>query len=301
MDRATVDLYESRAADYEARRRPVHASAAAAFGLSCPDGPVVDLGSGPGWYSAALGPRAVALDAAAAMVRRTREVAPGVPGVQADLQALPFARGSLAGGWARNTYVHLRSVDLPMALRDLQQALMVGGRAELTLFGGHREGRGVVFPDDDFPGRWFSTWPTQRLVDVVAGAGLHLYELIEEQRSDGVGLTVRASRPVGLADTVGPGMRLLVCGLNPSVHAAEAGVGFVTPSNRFWRAALEAGVVGRPLDPRHALVEHGVGMTDLVKRPTPRADALSRGGGPPSTAGPPPVGSPPTWVAHRCT
>jgi TDG/mug DNA glycosylase family protein len=108
------------------------------------------------------------------------------------------------------------------------------------------------------------------------GAGLQLDELVEEPRSDGIGLTVRASRAVGLADTVGPGMRLLVCGLNPSVHAAEAGVGFVTPSNRFWRAAVEAGVVSRPLDPRHALVEHGVGMTDLVKRPTPRADALTR-------------------------
>lgn len=275
MDRATVDLYEAKAADYEARRRPVHGPAAEAFGASCPSGPVVDLGSGPGWYSAALGPGAVALDAALAMVRRTREVAPSVAGVQADLLALPFAPGSLAGGWGRNTYVHLRAVDLPLALRDLQQALMIGGRVELSLFGGTVEGR-EVFPDDDFPGRWFSTWPTERLADVVAGAGLHLDELVEEPRSDGVGLVVRATRPVGLADTVGPGMRLLVCGLNPSVHAAEAGVGFVTPSNRFWRAAVEAGVVSRRLDPRHALVAHGVGMTDLVKRPTPRADALSR-------------------------
>ena len=276
MDRPTIELYEARAADYEAQRRPVHAPAAAAFGASCPAGPVVDLGCGPGWYSAALGPGAVAFDGALAMVRRTREVAPSVPAVQADLQALPFAPGSLAGGWARNTYVHLRSVDVPMALRDLQQALMVGGRAELTLFGGDREGRGEVFPDDDFPGRWFSTWPAQRLADVIVGAGLHLDELVEEERDDGVGLIVRATRPVGLADTVGPWMRLLVCGLNPSVHAAEAGVGFVTPSNRFWRAAVDAGLVTRPLDPRHALVEHGVGMTDVVKRPTPRADALTR-------------------------
>ena len=33
-----------------------------------------------------------------------------------------------------------------------------------------------------------------------------------------------------LPDTVGAGMRLLVCGLNPSVHAADAGVGYVTPA-----------------------------------------------------------------------
>ena len=71
-------------------------------------------------------------------------------------------------------------------------------------------------------------------------------------------------------------MRLLVCGLNPSVRAADAGVGLVTPGNRFWPAALAAGLVTRDRDPRHALLAHGVGMTDLVKRATPRAAELTR-------------------------
>ena len=31
--------------------------------------------------------------------------------------------------------------------------------------------------------------------------------------------------------------------LNPSEHAADAGVGYVTPGNRFWPAALAAGLV----------------------------------------------------------
>lgn len=70
-------------------------------------------------------------------------------------------------------------------------------------------------------------------------------------------------------------MRVLVCGLNPSLHAADAGVGFVTPSNRFWRAATEAGLLTVARDPWHAVREHGVGMTDLVKRATRRADELS--------------------------
>jgi len=70
-------------------------------------------------------------------------------------------------------------------------------------------------------------------------------------------------------------MRLLVCGLNPSIHAADAGVGFVTPGNRFWPAALAAGLVTRDRDPRHALEAHGIGMTDLVARATTRADELA--------------------------
>ena len=78
-----------------------------------------------------------------------------------------------------------------------------------------------------------------------------------------------------LADTVDDGMRLLVCGLNPSLHAADAGVGFVSPGNRFWPAARAAGLVPADRDPGAAL-RAGGGMTDLVKRATPRAVEVTR-------------------------
>jgi double-stranded uracil-DNA glycosylase len=275
VDRATVEIYEARSDEYEAQRRPLHLDAALAFGARRPAGVAVDLGSGPGWYTAALGSPVVALDAAAAMVRRTRAVAPGSLPVRADLMALPFRRGSLVGGWARNTYVHLRATDLPMALNDLHHALAPGSPVEVTLFDGDAEGRDV-FLDDDFPGRWFSTWSVERAADVVHGAGFAMDELLATARGDGMGLTVRATRDRSLPDFVAADMRLLVSGLNPSEHAADAGIGYVTPGNRFWPAAQAAGLVTRDRDPRHALHEHGVGMTDLVKRATPRADALDR-------------------------
>ena len=88
-------------------------------------------------------------------------------------------------------------------------------------------------------------------------------------------VSARATRARTLPDTVGAGMRLLVCGLNPSVYAADAGVGFARPGNRFWPAALAAGIVTTDRSPDRALADHGVGMTDLVKRATPRADALT--------------------------
>ena len=65
-------------------------------------------------------------------------------------------------------------------------------------------------------------------------------------------------------------MRLLVCGLNPSIYSADAGVGYARPGNRFWPAAIAAGLVTEDRDPRHALSHHGVGITDLVKRATGR-------------------------------
>ena len=62
-----------------------------------------------------------------------------------------------------------------------------------------------------------------------------------------------------------------------SEHAADAGVGYVTPGNRFWPAALAAGLVtARPRPAPRAASHHGIGMTDLVKRATPPRRALTR-------------------------
>ncbi|MBV8305002.1 MAG: mismatch-specific DNA-glycosylase [Acidimicrobiia bacterium] len=95
-----------------------------------------------------------------------------------------------------------------------------------------------------------------RLDDILVGAG---FEAINR---------TQARRVRTLPDTVGPRMRLLVCGLNPSLVAADAGFGFAGPTNRFWPAAAEAELLTRVRDPLHALLVDGVGMTDLVKRPT---------------------------------
>jgi TDG/mug DNA glycosylase family protein len=86
---------------------------------------------------------------------------------------------------------------------------------------------------------------------------------------------VRARRARTLPDTVGPGMRLLVCGLNPSLYAADFGVGYARPGNSFWPAARAARIVEQDRDPVDALVHHGMGMTDLVKRATTGASGLT--------------------------
>lgn len=282
IDEATLAIYESRSADYEAGRTPRFLDAAVALGDRAGVGARADLGCGPGWYTAALGRPVVALDGAWAMVRRTKVVAPTSLGVQADLAALPFRRGALAGGWARNTYVHLRPWTVPLALADLHRSLAPDAPAEISFFVRAQvpaplwlESR-EAFPEDDLPGRWFSLWPEESLPDLLEGAGFVIDEM--QSRDEVAGtfvVAVRARRARTLPDTVGPGLRLLVCGLNPSIHAADAGVGFVTPGNRFWPAALAAGLVSRDRDPWHALRHHDVGMTDLVKRATPRASELT--------------------------
>jgi TDG/mug DNA glycosylase family protein len=105
--------------------------------------------------------------------------------------------------------------------------------------------------------------PTERWRDVVVGGGFAALP------------RGRLTRLRTLPDTVGAGMRVLVCGLNPSLVAADAGYGYAGPTNRFWPAALAAGLVTRRADPDHALLVDGVGMTDLVKRATPSAGELT--------------------------
>ena len=78
-----------------------------------------------------------------------------------------------------------------------------------------------------------------------------------------------------LPDTVGPDMAVLLVGLNPSLHAADKGYAFAGPGNRFWPAALEAGLVTAPHDSHRALLVDNVGMTDLVKHPTGTAGDLA--------------------------
>ena len=78
-----------------------------------------------------------------------------------------------------------------------------------------------------------------------------------------------------LPDYVSPAMRVLLVGLNPSLYSADVGVGFARPGNRFWPAMLAAGLVDTAREPRRALVDHHIGMTDLVKRATARADELA--------------------------
>lgn len=117
----------------------------------------------------------------------------------------------------------------------------------------------------------FRGWEARSLGLVIEGGGFAVSAC--EPRDDAVHIVARRRR--SLPDFVAPGMRLLVVGLNPSGFAADAGVGFARPGNRFWPAALAAGVVTRDRDPWHALDVDRVGMTDLVKRPTTGASDLT--------------------------
>jgi double-stranded uracil-DNA glycosylase len=76
---------------------------------------------------------------------------------------------------------------------------------------------------------------------------------------------------------IGPGLQVLFCGINPSLASAAAGHHFARPGNRFWPALHRAGLTGRQLAPAEdaSLLERGLGLTNLVARPTRAAAELS--------------------------
>ncbi len=268
MDRATVDIYDRRGLEWASNHeRAGRRAEAEAFAGRVGPGLRIDVGCGAGRYLPHLGSPVVAIDASASMLGACRAEIPDALYLQGDVEHLPFGRGSLAGAWSWMTHLHVPRSRLPLALWDLHRVLAVGSPFEIQVLEGDYEGDDL--PGDDVGGRFFAAWAPDRLVDVVTGAGFTVEEGSLAVSGDEVGL--RAERARTLADTVGAGMRLLICGVNPSWYSADAGVGYARPGNRFWAAALAAGIVDRDRDARSALVDHGVGMTDFVKRPTRRA------------------------------
>ncbi len=79
------------------------------------------------------------------------------------------------------------------------------------------------------------------------------------------------------------GLRLLFVGINPSLWTAAVGAHFARPGNRFWPALYAAGITDRQVDAAGGmcaedvahLAERGVGITNLVRRATARADELT--------------------------
>jgi TDG/mug DNA glycosylase family protein len=80
-----------------------------------------------------------------------------------------------------------------------------------------------------------------------------------------------------IPDLVGPDLRVLFSGINPSLYSAATGHHFARPGNRFWPALHRSGFTTRLLHPseQSELPAQGLGITNVVARATARADELS--------------------------
>ena len=81
-----------------------------------------------------------------------------------------------------------------------------------------------------------------------------------------------------LPDYLRTGMKLVIVGCNPGDRSARVGHYYAGRGNEFWPLVYESGIVPDLLDHRDdkRMIEFGVGLTDLVKRPTRKIEELRR-------------------------
>lgn len=79
-------------------------------------------------------------------------------------------------------------------------------------------------------------------------------------------------------DVIGPGLRVLFCGINPGLYTAAVGHHFARPGNRFWPALYQSGFTDRLLSPfeERQLLQLGLGVTNVVALATAAASELTK-------------------------
>jgi TDG/mug DNA glycosylase family protein len=86
-----------------------------------------------------------------------------------------------------------------------------------------------------------------------------------------------AAKNKTVPDVIGPGLRVLFCGINPGLYSGATGHHFARPGNRFWPTLYQSGFTPRLLVPseERELLVSGYGITNLVRRATATADELA--------------------------
>src|SRR5262245_66564427 len=88
---------------------------------------------------------------------------------------------------------------------------------------------------------------------------------------------ILAAKNKTVPDVIAYKLRVLFCGINPSLYSAAVGHHFARPGNRFWPTLHAAGFTDRlysPFEDRE-LPARGYGISNVVDRATAAADELT--------------------------
>jgi TDG/mug DNA glycosylase family protein len=88
----------------------------------------------------------------------------------------------------------------------------------------------------------------------------------------------QGNTPSAVPDVLGPGVRVVFCGINPGYASAAAGAAFANPRNDFWRLLHAAGFTPGLLAPEEQseLLRFGIGLTNAARRTTRGAGDLRK-------------------------
>ncbi|HEX8729577.1 MAG TPA: class I SAM-dependent methyltransferase [Ktedonobacterales bacterium] len=131
--RASYNRIASAYADHfadEFDHKPLERRLLTEFAAANAPGLIADIGCGPGQAAAYLsgcGSDVVGVDLADEMVEQARRLYPALRFERADMRALPFADGALAGIVALYCLIHLAPDEIPAALAEFRRTLRPGG------------------------------------------------------------------------------------------------------------------------------------------------------------------------------
>ena len=141
----TRDSYDRVAGEYARRvsgelvHKPLDRALLAAFAEMAPDGPIADLGCGPGHVAGhlhALGRAVIGIDLSPAMVETAARLSPGPEYRQGTMLALDLAAASLGGAIAYYSIIHLTEDELVTAFAELRRVLRPDGAALIAFHAG---------------------------------------------------------------------------------------------------------------------------------------------------------------------
>ncbi|MFD0902578.1 class I SAM-dependent methyltransferase [Actinomadura sediminis] len=134
---AVVPLYAELFGDVR-RHHPVDRALVAAFAETV-EGPVADVGCGPGHYTAhlrSLGADAFGIDLSPEMIAHARAAHPGVRFAEGTMSALDVPSESVGGVLSWYSIIHAVPDDVPGILAEFRRVLVPGGHLMLGFFAG---------------------------------------------------------------------------------------------------------------------------------------------------------------------
>ncbi|MFE1559362.1 class I SAM-dependent DNA methyltransferase [Streptomyces sp. NPDC058734] len=134
---------------------------------------VADVGCGPGHLTGLLGELgldAFGVDLSPGMVEHARRAQPGLRFEEARMEALPVEDGVLGGVLAHHSVIHTPPGELPGLLAEQVRVLAPGGLL-LVSFSVAEGTEPVRFDHKVAPAY---SWPVERFVEVLAGAGFEV-------------------------------------------------------------------------------------------------------------------------------
>ncbi|MFL6076654.1 MAG: class I SAM-dependent methyltransferase [Mycobacteriales bacterium] len=176
----------------ELEHKPYDRALLDAVAVAAADGPLLDLGCGPGHISSYLrsrGREVLGVDLSPRMVEIASARYPDVEFRVGDMRALDLPDGGYGGVVAPYSLIHLTPAERPAACAEIARVLSPGGLAMISFHLPAHPGAAPIHLDEwfDQPVSLDGYWMRREdLLPPLAAAGLHEEAYLERQPSPGV-------------------------------------------------------------------------------------------------------------------